>query len=114
MISSPWQPNLARSSRVLGLRVARRNSFSGIEHWLDGRGRSRGAETTALVFFVFCGNGAVGLLHLLVVISFDHISHHRTGRFAAVSARLHEDANHNFRRAARRVAHEPGIVLELL
>src|SRR5258706_9759817 len=114
MISSPWQPILSRSSRVLGLSFARRSSISRIEHRLDGCSRGRRAETMPLVFSVFCGDGSVGLLHLFVVISFDYVTHNWTGRFAAVTAGLYQHGNYNFRRAPRRVPHKPGIILELL
>src|SRR5258708_2553416 len=114
MISLPDRRRRKRSSRVLALRLAQRHSSpSSIEGGLNRCCGSRRTEITRLGLFVFSGDGSVGLLHLLVVIGLDPVAHHRAAGFAAVSARLHQYRNYNFRRASRSVTHKPGVVLKL-
>src|SRR5258707_3091943 len=114
MISLPDRRRRKRSSRVLALRLAQRHSTplscgGGLNRWWG----SRRTDTRRLGLFFFRGDGSVGLLHLLVVIGLDPVAHHRAGGFAAVSARLHQYRNYNFRRASRSVTHKPGVVLKL-
>src|SRR5215472_2350818 len=63
--------------------------------------------------FVFRSDLPGNLLGFLVVVGLNHIAHDRSGHLAPVPTPLHDDANGNFRIAARGVSYKPGVILKL-
>src|SRR5215831_16632351 len=63
--------------------------------------------------FVFRSDLPGNLLCFLVVVGLNHIAHDRSGHFAPVTTPLYDDANGNFRIAARSVSYKPGVILKL-